>query len=110
MRPLERSPGNDPGLPGCACPGVSLALCAFLMGWPAPVRPSAPGVGIQGIAGRADLNHPSGAKRDKSPAPAGEGPKARHILAPETAPPGRTTDPEAMNFVPRRFERGLGRR
>lgn len=31
MRPLERRPGNDPGLPGCACPGVSLALCAY--GW-----------------------------------------------------------------------------
>lgn len=86
MRPLERSPGNDPGLPGCAWPGVSLALCAFLMGWPAPVRPSASGIGIQGIAGRVDSNHPSGAKRDKTPRRPGKVPKPGISWPPKCTP------------------------
>lgn len=109
MRPLERRPGNAPGLPGCACPGVSLALCAY--GWAGLPRyahrlPASECWRFRGGRNRTALLE----ARETPSAPPVKCPKDRHILAPDSAPPGRTTDPEAMNFVPRRFERGLGRR
>lgn len=153
MRPLERRPGNDPGLPDCAawvCPLHS----ARMDGLACPGTPIGSRRRNTGGSGRAELNRPSGGTGDPS-APPAKCPKDRHTWPPiyrltmrrnpggdpfaracrryalhrgfvpaKTcspisvttchirillyAPPGRTTDPEAMNFVPRRFLRGLG--
>lgn len=106
MRPLERRPGNDPGFPDCAawvCPLHS----ARVDGLACPGTPIGSRRRNTGGSGRAESDRPSGGMREPS-APPAKCPKDRHVLAPDNTPPGRTTDPEAMNFVPRRFSRGLG--
>ena len=66
MRPLERRPGNDPGLPDCAawaCPLHS----AHVDGLACPGTPIGSRHQHTRGSGRADSNRPSGAKRDKTP-------------------------------------------
>lgn len=92
MRPLERSPGVDPGFPDCAARACPLhaarvydyagSLCSVIL---APVR--FPGVRIHQLkenwSGRADSNRPSGAKRVERPASGRQKCKERQLLTPD---------------------------
>ncbi len=85
MRPLERSPGLDPGLPGCASPGASLARCAY--GWAGLPRyahrlPASEYWRFRGGRNRTALLE----ARETPSAPPVKCPKDRHILAPDNGP------------------------
>lgn len=83
MRPLERRPGNDPGLPDCAawvCPLHSARMDGL-------VRPGTPTGSRHLLEDRGGRNRTVLLEARENPsAPPVKCPKDRHVLAPDMRP------------------------